>query len=451
MSAPHLIGKLFRGRMARCVWTLSFTWTVLSLWSVANAGDTPNSSTTGAVGVCVTESASILRRAPGDKTWHTVAQKGAVNNGDLLVGLPGAQLDSQDGAVRLSLLADLDRSSPFPVLESAVVVRQTPGIDLEFTLDRGRVEIDNRKESGSAQVRMHVRDDAWDLVLTKPGASVGVELYGRWPRGVPFKNEPDPKHVPTANMVLVVLKGEVVLKHKHHEHTLTAPPGPAMIEWDSVAGLDETPEHLDKLPAWAMPGADDTPVARAKKIVIERFRQTLSNKGVDEALEQFLNSESPSDRRLAIILLGAFDDLPRLGKAMREAKYPGLWEDGILTLRHWIGRGPGQDQILYKGLIEVGKYKPVQAETLMELLHSFGDEELAQPETYQTLIDYLDHDLVGIRGLAYWHLYRLVPAGRAINYNPGASKEERRAAIEKWRALVPKGQVPARTKSESKG
>jgi hypothetical protein len=149
--------------------------------------------------------------------------------------------------------------------------------------------------------------------------------------------------------------------------------------------------------------------------------------------------------------MGALDDLPRLGKAMRETKYAGLWDDGILALRHWIGRCPGQDQILYDRLIEVGKYKPVQAETLMELLHSFGDEDLARPETYQTLIDFLDHDVIGIRGLAYWHLRRLVPAGQGINYNPAASKEERKAAIQKWRALVPSGQVPPRAKAETKG
>jgi len=399
------------------------------------------------VASCVSESASILRRPSGEAAWRTVAQKDLVNSGDLLVGMPGSMIDSQNGAVRLSLLADLDRTSPYPILEAAVLLHQSPGVDLDFTLDRGRVEIDNRKEAGSAQVRLHVRNDTWDLNLTKPGTSVAVELYGRWPRGATFQPEPDSKQAPTASMVLLVLKGEVVLKHKDHEHTLRAPPRPAMIEWDSVAGQDEAPEHLDKIPAWAVAGANDTPLAKQKKEVLERFRQALLTKSVGESLDEFMNSERPGDRRLAVILMGALDDLLRLGKAMRESKHQDVWEDGVLALRHWIGRCPGQDQILYKRLIESGKYKPVQAETLVQLLHSFGDEELASPETYQTLIAYLDHDLPGIRGLAYWHLYRLVPAGQSIGYNPMASKEERAAAIQKWKQLVPSGKVPSRTKS----
>ena len=113
-----------------------------------------------------------------------------------------------------------------------------------------------------------------------------------------------------------------------------------------------------------------------------------------------------------------------------------------------MGRGPGQDQILYDGLIQVGKHKPVHAETIMQLLHGFGDADLAHAETYQTLIDFLDHDLLGIRALAYWHLSRLVPSGRELGYNPLDAKDARAAAIKKWRDLVPAGKVPPRAIAE---
>jgi hypothetical protein len=445
-----MTGLLFfnptRGQRRREAVVVIFCLT-FAAWGVLSAGIRGDESKKGQpAGTCASEPASILRRAAGEASWHPLAQNEAVNTGDLLVGMPGSMVTSQNGAVRLSMMADLDRTSRHPILESAVSLHQSPGADLDFTLDRGLVEVENRKETGPANVRLHVRNDTWDVVLTEPGSTMAVELYGRWPRGVPFKSEPDPKHVPTASMVFLVVKGEVMLKHNHISHRLKAPPGPAMMEWDSVAGHDETAEHLDMLPAWAQQQAEESPLAKQKKAVLERLRQALLNKPVGEVLDEFLNSDQPGERRLALILMGALDDLPRLGKAMRGTKHLDVWEDGILALRHWIGRGPGQDQILYNRLIDTGKYKPVQAETLMELLHSFGDDDLARPETYQTLIDYLDHDLPGIRGLAYWHLVRLVPAGQAIGYNPGAPKEEREAAIQKWRKLVPNGKVPPRTR-----
>lgn len=397
------------------------------------------------VATCASETATLLRRAPDEKTWHIVAHNESLPAGDLLVGLPGAVLDSKNGSVRLALLADLDRLSPYPIRESAVQLQANADVDLAVVLDRGRVEFTNQKKTGPATVRVSVREASWTIRLTEPAARIALELYGRWPPGVGFSKEPDPKHAPTATLLFLVLQGHVTLKHANQETALHAPPGPALLEWDSVTGQDDTRQHLDKLPPWADPARQETAVAKKKKEVIERFRQAIIAKSIDGALDEFLHSNNEADRTLAIFAMAALDQLERLGKALREAKHPDIWENGVVALRHWIGRRPGQDQILYKGLIERAKYKPVHAETVVELLHSFGEQDLAAPETYQMLIDYLDHQHLAIRGLAYWHLYRLVPAGREIAYNPLDPKEAREAAVQKWRKLLPPGKVPART------
>jgi hypothetical protein len=147
--------------------------------------------------------------------------------------------------------------------------------------------------------------------------------------------------------------------------------------------------------------------------------------------------------------MGATDDLPRLGKALRETKHPDVWDSGVVALRHWIGRGPGQDQILHARLLD-NKFTPVQAETVMQLLHSFSDDELTQPELYHSLIDYLDNETRAIRGLAYWHLIRLVPQGQNFGYNPLEDKAERAKAIEKWRKFIPKGKLPPKSTDAKK-
>jgi hypothetical protein len=250
-------------------------------------------------------------------------------------------------------------------------------------------------------------------------------------------------------LIFLVLSGEVSLKHGSREYLLTAPPGFALMEWDSVTGQDETPQRLEKLPPWATAGGD-SPIAKAKREILERLRRRLASKPMGAVLDELLNSDQEAERRLAVNAMGALDDLERLGKALREAKHPDVWQNGVLALRHWIGRGPGQDQLLYKALVEVRHYSPVHAETVLQLLHSFDDAELARPETYQTLIDYLDHDQLGIRGLAYWHLSRLVPAGKELGYDPLGPKEAREAAIQKWRKLVPPGKVPSRPTTDKK-
>ena len=47
---------------------------------------------------------------------------------------------------------------------------------------------------------------------------------------------------------------------------MSAPPGPAFIEWDSVTGMDDSPQRLEELPAWVLPPKDEAGKAFAKKI-----------------------------------------------------------------------------------------------------------------------------------------------------------------------------------------
>jgi hypothetical protein len=397
-----------------------------------------------ALATCVSDNATLVVRAASEKDWHVANKADSFHAGDLLVGLPGGMVDSAGGAVRVTFRANLDYRSPFPIKESAIRLLASDSSDLAFVLDRGRIEITNTKASGSANFVMAVRDAKWKITLAEPGSSVGMEVYGRWPKGAIFAKDPGPKDAPTTSLIILVLKGKIVLKHADFEHAMQAPPGPAMIEWDSVSGHDETPEHLDKLPAWADSADADTPEGKIKLEVLGRFRQALLSGSIDDTLQTFVKSDSEPDRRLAIYVMAALDKLSDLGKAMRETKHADVWDNAVQALRHWIGRGPGQDQLLYKGLIDVAKYEPIQAETVVQLLHSFSDADLARPETYQGLIDYLEHNSPAIRALAYWHLVRLVPQGRSFGYNPGDSKENRDAAIRKWRALVPPHKMPPR-------
>src|SRR6266481_6239039 len=124
---------------------------------------------TGVAGTCVSEKGSVLRRTEPDREWKIVGQNEALPSGELLVGLPGAVIDSANGGVRLSLLADLDENSPYPVKEAAVRLQNAPGIDLTVVLDRGRIDMANRKTAGAATVRVSVRKATWDIVLAEPG------------------------------------------------------------------------------------------------------------------------------------------------------------------------------------------------------------------------------------------------------------------------------------------
>jgi hypothetical protein len=435
-------------------------WRVKPLWAVAALlcaliAASPGADPTAAPkpvagGKSVTEDAMVLAREAPGKPWRAVAKNGEVRTEEAILGLPGGALATNSGAVRLNLLGDLDRISPFPVYEAVAVLHENPNFDLDFTLERGRVSVANTKEKGSAKVRIRFHDQAWEATLVEPGAKVALELFGRWPSGARFKKKPGPTDVPHANLNLVVVEGTVLLKHHDGlEHRMQAPKGPAFIEWDNSTGGSTAPLKLDAVPPWVSEETT-TELGKQKLAGIEAFRKMIVAKSLEQAIEEVLRSDDKLRQRGGIVLLGATDNLIRLGEVLGKSNDPELWNQAVITVRHWLGRGPGQDQKLYQVLQEHFQFKPVHAETMLQLLHSFDDNALKRPETYEMLITYLDHEKLGIRGLAYWHLRRLVPAGEKFGFNPLDPPETREKAVAEWKKLIPAGEVPKAVKPEGK-
>jgi hypothetical protein len=285
------------------------------------------------------------------------------------------------------------------------------------------------------------------VTLNEPKASVSLELYGRWAAGTRFKKEPGPNDVPAQDLAVLVLHGSVELKCGNKVFRMSEPPGPALIQWDNKTGFDEGPTQLKELPRWATPNPDSPRAKRLAKVSGHYF-EMAKTKSLDQILDDFISSDDPDVRIVFVNVCAATDRFDLLAPVMRQPKYVDLWDPAIRALRHWIGRCPGQDQKLYKYLIDEGKFKPIDAATVMQLLHSFGEDDLARPETYEALIDYMEDERILIRALANWHLMRLVPEGQEYKFNPAGDEKERKEAVKKWRQLIPVGKLPPPPKKD---
>jgi class 3 adenylate cyclase len=255
-----------------------------------------------------------------------------------------------------------------------------------------------------------------------------------------FTKTPKETDAPALALVFVAVKGEVQIKGKEHEFTLKAPPGPALLLVDGLNDTMPRTETLDKVPAWV--GPDDPELLKKAQAGVAQFRDLAEKTSIGDALLKMTQSDEESVRRTAVILFGALDDLSGLAAAVSAAKHQDIAENAVIVLRHWIGRSAGQDLKLYNALMEKKHFKPAEAELVLQLLHSFGDAALKKPETYEALINFLDSDRMMIRTLAHWHLERLVPAGRKIEFKATATKEEREKAVKAWKELVPPGTAP---------
>jgi hypothetical protein len=396
-------------------------------------------------GTCLSEAGHLVSHEGPGGAWHVPGKGDSLSSRDLLVALPGirGELEPRANSVRVTLWGQLPGFSTFPGLESAIVLHDSRAYDLDFTLLRGRVVLVNRKASGSARVWVRLLNDAVELTLLEPESEAAVEIYSRWPRGVPFVREPRPADRPTTEVSILVLKGAAEVRAGKTQHRLSAPPGPASFSWDSVAGAAEGPERLEKLPRWANNGG----APRDWIMLLRAFPEMVARKGPSEAARQILETtrsedeEAPRWYLLAILTQAALGETDRVVAALGDTSMEKR-DAAVIGLRHWIGGTAGRDQQLYHLLNDHLGYTKAQAETVLQLLHSpFAAD---QPETYDTLIAYLRHPKLAIRHLAYWHLQRLVPEDQVVAYNAAAPEAERARAAADWKKKIPSGSLPQR-------
>ena len=364
----------------------------------------------------------------------------AIPAGAQLVALPGARaiLEIKEGDVRLVLAGNLPALSPTPVLESVVSLRApAAGHDLEFTLDRGRVLIENHKENGAVKVRAHIQGKNLDFDLLDKKTSVGLELYSRWPAGAPFSKKPMADQKPVGELIFLVAAGKAEIELNREKQTLK---GPAMYQFDTLRGV-KGPLALKQAPDWVNPSENQPDKVKTLQTAVEKLRRGSADKGVLQAIAQAQESKDILARALAAYN-GCALDTPASGiTALRDEKSKEVRAAGINALHYYIGRGSAEDVKLYDTLL-AEKVKPGQASIIMELLHGLSDEALIRPETYDTLITYLQNDQIAIRELAALNLYALVPQGKDIAFDAGGTPEQRARAQSAWRKLIPEGQVP---------
>lgn len=389
--------------------------------------------------------AAFAGRARGELAFKVLPANTDLHTGDMLVTLPGAAFESKNGAVAAKSLADYDGKSPLPALETAFTLNEPKDVDLDLTLDRGRLDLTSLKAEGATSVRVRFWDQTWTIALDGKGTRVALELCGRWPAGTRFRTsakDGEKPAEPAASLVMLVLSGSAAVDFGGFTVGMKAPPGPAIVEWDSLAGARPQPQKLEKLPDWADPEASQSAEAKKTAAAIEKFRAARAA-NASAALKSYLDSNDAIEQRIALVTLGATDELERLGQALAAARNAEQWDFGITIVRHWLGRCPGNDQKLYALLVSPAMgYTPAQAKTIMNLLFGFTPEDARQPETYEVLIEYLKHDQRSIRNLAAWHLVRLAPSGKTIGFKPNGTKEEYDSAYREWKKLIPAGKVP---------
>jgi hypothetical protein len=417
-------------------------WMLAGLFLVPTAAaDEPAKNSGKPAAKSVSVSGLLLAHEPAG-AWKPLLGGAAVPSGSLLVGMPRVELVSNSGAVALGMLADVGNRGPFPVLESAIILHDAAGADLDLSFKRGIIVLENIKKAGDAKVRLRVEDETWLLTLQTPGTKVGLEIFGRHaPARASIAEKND---VPTTDLLMLVVSGRAFLDTGKEGMAMHAAPGVARLHWDSVL-REHSFQRLDKLPETLVQFLDDQKTKVFKDLCADTAK--LAQGDLATGLDNLSKSQDRLDRLVGLTLAGAVDDLPPVFGVLMESPDAATRDHAVLVLRHWLGREPGQIKKLETALMSKKKLTEVQARNVVQLLLGFDGEQRANPETYALLLAYLEHKNQAVRTLANWHLVRLAPAGKDIAFDAAAPDEQRRQAVQRWHALIPEGQLPPPSKS----
>lgn len=388
----------------------------------------------------------LLERRHDGNRWGRLKPGQRVSTASHLVSLPGYRSQIRlDSGANLDLWGNLPEFSPLlPVLESAVMLNApAQGFDVDVTLERGRVRLSSSKADQPVVVRVRFAREVWDLTLPDARSEAAIEQWGVWPRGVPFTREPGgpgPDH-----FVGLFVRGNATLRVG--ERTIPLP-NQTRFTWASRAGNAVAPDKLERMPDWWTDRiAPDNDARADMMLALQDCDELLARTdGVLDALVTTVREAPASaNRRLGVLCLGAVDAAPALVDCLDNRDHADVRGTSAFVLRQWIARSRQDELDLFTTLCERKFYAPEKAELILQLLHTFSEKEIAQPDTYDRLIGYLNHDNLAVRDLALWHLALLAPdIVKQVNYRPTDPVGKRVEAVQQWRKHLPAGTLPPR-------
>jgi hypothetical protein len=384
----------------------------------------------------------LLQREGENYPWAVLRPGQAVSTANTLVSLPGYEsLVVLDGGLRLNLWGSLPEFGT-PVLESEVMLNvPANGVDLDLTLERGRVEIQGPGSAGRVHVRLRFLREVWDVILVEPGSKVCAELW-QTPVGAPAGQ--------VRRCFGLFSRGRVIVKSGRKEEMTFS--SLARIAWSSTQPETVFEEKLTAPPEW---WDRPPPVSSTTQDVLLSLGDWALNRldrspdVIDTILTVVRDSRDRTDRLLGLWFLAALDEVAHLVEFLEDndSSHADVRNTAMYALRDWLARNIQRREALTRLIQQRRGFSRANAGLVVSLLPPFSEGARKDPSTYQTLIDYLDHDKPAVRHLAAQHLYsemaRQMPqAALQIDYDPTQESAKRREAIAKWRKAIPQGTLP---------
>ena len=310
-----------------------------------------------------------------------------------------------------------------------------------FEIDRGRLVIRSRPTSQpshgelaetSVVLAIAVKDELWRVELLEADTICGIEIEP----GQPFGLEEEAKSFTGG---LYVLTGSVrfsdgsgnvrVIHAAPNDGWMSLTPDVRKAASDPNNPLVATP--LLTIPSWLDPKARRTP--SSTQLFLKEFPKVAMDlqdqQGMSFIVPAIVSDPRPRISELAVKCLAMTQSYQWLVKALAEAEHEESRAAAIYGLRTWLPTSPENGKLLRAELRQFFSTE-FDVESVYRLLWGFDKKDAQDKITSYQLVEWLGHDHVAVRQLAFYHVFRLT--GRRFDYGPILPSAQRRSAVNRW-------------------
>lgn len=328
-------------------------------------------------------------------------------------------------------------SAQFEIASLGLSIELLPGSSMEFAgataqetlvldVQRGRVSI-KRADKGSDEpltIGLRLAGEPCQLTLLAGQALCGLEVLPREPDSFELDLGDDRMRGHVA-----VVVGEVRFVGANGGDDKLGPQ-----TWYSLAVRDrrQTDVARRQTPLVVIP--DWLDANKPRMTATERTYATQFEKKVDpdlplaESVSGLINEKSQMLSTFAARALASTELHGELVKALARAEFEETRVAAIVGLRQWLPQSPRHRELLKEELAQ--NFAPDHIEAIYRLLWGYNEADARSPQTSRILVDWLHHENLVIRHLAFFQIYSLT--GQKYDYRPVSPAPQRNAAIERW-------------------
>jgi len=281
----------------------------------------------------------------------------------------------------------------------------------------GRVRLRASEKALPIRCRLHIGAFAVNLELLEPGTMCGLEVVPRVATGKPAEPGFDGGlFVVSGSARVVATGGEVVLSSEA-----------GWMPWpESGEGLIAA-EPLVAVPQWLVAEAGARPGALATFTNLYE-KQFQLDQPISLSIPAIAKDRRPQLSEFAVKTLALTDDYRQMLRAL-SVEHEEARRAAIMALRRWVQLAPENDAALLAELAVT--FREDDANAVYELIWGYDACAASDPEISRRLVEWLDHDQIAIRELAFAHVYAL-SGGLSYDYRPLKPVVQRRAALMRW-------------------